>query len=495
MKFKFLTPYTFSKIETFYQTLLQNQEAVEKIGSFLLRYRLVSWGQETNVARLLRELYKKKYLRPLHSQLFTGKESEFYQTCFDTLINALVKSADANKENWSIALILDQYRRGLSWRHRPILNAILEEHFEINNFVVTTNARKEMTSNSSIPVVIQESMTYGMGILRFNDFLSIKQIESTRQHLTEVKKNLAENLPGDFCPGFKNKVEGWTLLLFILSIIYLLSRFFYQYFSGNIEINTLPLALLIVLAFPQADNVLQSSLLTSPLEYKFLEPEFQAGLATDLQEEIQQILGELRRQLPHRSFYQPKSESDLAPLPQAPGLPANVFSSELELKSSAECKHKAKRHPAIGHLQWTLPLPPATYTWETKHYGTLRFQIGRPQGDMFLLSGKTSHTYSTVVLFNRNQLEKDKYDSAIIQSFYNLVRAGHRAAQKNEPGFKNITSEEKRKNNLSENTTGKFKSLSRLYGKYRLFCETPLLTTKPQHSWNLLVTTTLKKTH
>ena len=249
-----------------------------------------------------------------------------------------------------------------------------------------------------------------------------------------------------------------------------------------------------VLAFPQADNILQSRLLTSPLEYKFLEPEFQAGLATDLQEEIQQILGELRRQLPHRSFYQPKSESDLLPLPRALR-PANVSSSEPELKSQAECKHKTKRHPAIGHLQWTLPLPPATYTWETKHYGTLRFQIGRPQGDMFLLSGKTSNTHATVVLFNRDQLEKDKHDSAIIQSFYNLVRAGHRAAKKNEPGFKNITSEEKRKHNLPEDTTGKFKSLSRLYGKYRLFCETPLLTAKPEHGWNLLVTTTLKKTH
>lgn len=113
MKFKFLAPHTFTKIEAFYQTLLQNQEVVEKIGSFLLRYRLVSWGQETNMATLLRELYKKKYLRPLHSQLFTGKESELYQNCFDSLINALVKAADANKENWSIALILDQYRRGL----------------------------------------------------------------------------------------------------------------------------------------------------------------------------------------------------------------------------------------------------------------------------------------------------------------------------------------------------------------------------------------------
>jgi hypothetical protein len=490
MKFKHLTPYTFSKIETFYQTLLRNQEVVEKIGSFLLRYRLVSWGQETNVATLLRELYKKKYLRPLHSQLFTGKESELYQTCFDTLINALLKSADANKENWSIALILDQFRRNRSWRHRPILNAILEEHLEINNFVITSGARKEITGNNAFPKVIQESIVYGMGILRLNDFLSSRQRESAYKHLSEVKKNLAENLPGDFCPGFRNKVEGWTLLLFILAIIYLLSRFFYQYFSGNIEINTLPLALLLTLAFPQADSVLQSSLLTSPLEYKFLEPEFQAGLATDLQEEIQQILGELRRQLPHRSFYQPKSESDLAPLPQAP---KPTYTPEL--KTQAECKHKAKRHPAIGHLQWTLPLPPATYTWETKHYGTLRFQIGRPQGDMFLLSGKISRTYSTVVLFNRSQLENDKHDAAIIQSFYNLIRAGHRAAKKNEPGFKNITHEEKIKHRLPENTTGKFKSLSRLYGKYRLFCETPLLTAKPAHSWNLLVTTTLKKTH
>ena len=223
MKFKFLTSYTFSKIETFYQTLLQNQEVVEKIGSFLLRYRLVSWGQETNVARLLRELYKKKYLHPLHSQLFTGKESELYQTCFDTLINALVKSADANKENWSIALILDQYRRDLNWRRRPILNAILEEHFEINNFMITTNARKEMTSSSSIPVVIRESIIYGMGILRFNDFLSTNKENLPVNILAKLKKIWLKIYLEIFAPALKTKwkVGLCYFLFFHLSIYFL----------------------------------------------------------------------------------------------------------------------------------------------------------------------------------------------------------------------------------------------------------------------------------